>query len=640
MYRHLFIIWSLTFLFTQIAFSQQLYTKDNAPKASLKLFEKGEKLLKSGNPEAGEKCFQKAIKKSPGFIDPLLRIGGIAYENANFTKAIQYFKKAVNLDPSYDHRVFQALALSFENSNQLDSAVVYFEKYQNTLEEGQKETLNKKIEQLKFIQFAKANPVKINPEKLPSTINSPSYSEYLPSLTADGQTLFFTRVINNQEDLFYSFRDSNGQWIEARLMPNINTYENEGAHCISADGKTIVFTFCSDGKTGKPRGCNLYMSQLRGNQWTEPEFLSINSTAWDAQPNLSADGRTLIFASRRKGGQGGTDLWVSYRNRYGKWSTPFNLGEPVNTKGNEESPFQHGNTLFFKSDEHIGLGSFDLFKSINIGEKEWSIPENLGYPINTEEHEGAMVVALDGRTAFYARGEGNIQYDKTQTDIYTFELPKELSLDPIGFAKFEVYDITNEEPLKVKINIQSVKASESSVDSFFTDQEGFVLIPLSIGKNYSIVIHQDGYQLFSDRIELSESGTKEKAFLKKIGLSPIINEAPDSEPVVLKNVLFETGSYTLLPESFFELEQLATLLKENPELKIEIRGHTDDVGNDEDNLLLSENRAKAVFQYLEIKGVSENRLSYKGFGESQPITTNETEEGRSQNRRTEFIILN
>jgi outer membrane protein OmpA-like peptidoglycan-associated protein/tetratricopeptide (TPR) repeat protein len=639
MYRHLFIIWSLTFLFVQSVISQQIYTKDNAPKSALKLYDKGDKLLKSGKPDVAEKCFIKALKKAPDFIDPLLSLGGIAYESGNFNKAIQYFQKAHNLDPAYNNKMLQALALSFENLNQLDSAVVYFQKYRNTLPKDQHEAIDKKVKQLEFIQYAVNNPVQIQPYKLPATINSPQHSEYLPSLTADGQTMFFTRVTNNQEDLYYSRKDQNGNWQEAKLMPNINTYENEGAHCISADGKTIVFTFCSDGKTGKPRGCNLYISYLRGDQWTKPQFMNVNSLAWDAQPNLSADGRTLIFASRRKGGIGGTDLWMSLQNNSGSWGAPKNLGEPVNTKGNEESPFQHGNNLFFKSDEHPGMGSFDLFKSSFDVEKGWSTPENLGYPINTENHEGAMVVSMDGTTAFYARGEGNVDYDRVQTDIYTFNLPENLILNPIGFVKFQVNDIKTGDPLGVKIKLQAIKASEILIDSFYTDQDGFVLIPLSIGKNYSFIINEEGYQLYSDRIELKESRTKENAFLKMIGLEPFVEETTASAPIVLKNVLFETGSYTMLKESFFELDQLSSLLKENPELKIEIRGHTDDVGSNEANLILSENRAKAVYDYLVSKGISTSRLSYKGFGENKPVASNETELGKSQNRRTEFVII-
>ena len=634
----------LFILLTHVS-GQEVVSLKNAPTSVLKLYQKAEKQIrKKDYPKAI--CFlEKAIKKEALFIDGILKIGGLYYEKSNFQQAKEYFLRAIELDSTYDYRALQALSLSLEKNKEYQEAAYFLKKYRsqpNLSEEGMRKT-DRKIKTLEFIATSRANPTLIDIQKLGSTVNTSNFENW-PSLTADGNTMFFTRLTENQEDLYYTQKDSLGQWSDAKMMPNINTYENEGAHCTSADGKIVLFTYCSDGRAGQAKGCNIYISRKRGETWSSPVYFNeINSSAWDSQPNISGDGKTIIFSSTRKGGKGKADLWISTIGTDGKWGAPKNLGDVINTRGDDGAPFFHpdGKTLYFMSDHHIGLGSNDLFYTKMGENNKWRKPVNLGFPINGEYHEGAMVVSLDGKTAYFSRGNLAENAQRNDLDIYTFELPPESRAHPMGFVKINVKDAVTLEALVSNVEIQSTDESSDTKSQFMTDEEGSILIPLEIGKNHSFNVNKSGYYFKSERIELSEPLLVEDAYELELLLDPIApSVAIVEKPVVLKNVLFETGSYALLESSGFELGKLVELLDNNLKLKIEIRGHTDNVGEGSDNDILSEQRAKAIFTYLIGRGISADRLSYKGFGEKKPIDTNETVQGRKNNRRTEFVIKN
>jgi len=621
--------------------AQDIITRKNAPKKVLKLYEKAEKCFAKKQYDEGIEKLQKAVTLEPRFIDGHLRLGGIYYSNDDPRNALISFGKAYALD-STNLKITQSLALSHERAENYSEAYYYFLEYKekaHNIKAEYRRRIDKKLEDFLFRKDALANKFPFDPQPLSSAINTTNYSEYSPSLTADGNRLFFTRVTGNQEDIYYAEKDTTGNWSEAQMLPNLNTLENEGAHNISADGKTILFTFCSDRPDRQYRGCNIYASFKRKGKWTKPAYFdALNSKAWDTQPNISADGNTIIFVSKRPGGKGASDLWASSRNAEGKWTAPKNL-ESINTYMREESPFLHadGKTLYFKSEGHAGMGSFDLFKSTMGDDGQWMKPVNLGYPINTHAHEGSMIVSLDGKTAFYSRGNGEVKFDKNRTDIYTFELPEEARAEPIGFVSLATFDAETKLPLSANISIQS---SKGDIRDFKTDSEASKLIVMPLGEDYSLNIDKENYYFHSERFELQALNTAETAFEIKVYLRPIkevVVEQP--EPIVLKNVLFKTGSYELLPESYFELGQLITLLSENEQLLIEVRGHTDNIGDESDNQMLSENRAKAVNDYLIQRGISKERLTFVGFGEKQPIASNDSEEGRKTNRRTEFIII-
>jgi outer membrane protein OmpA-like peptidoglycan-associated protein len=365
-------------------------------------------------------------------------------------------------------------------------------------------------------------------------------------------------------------------------------------------------------------------------------------------PSLSANGEWLYFSSNRRGGQGGTDIWITMRSVDGGWMIPFNAGPVINTRFNEESPFLHhdGRTLYFMSEGHPGFGGQDLFVAQKDERHKWSAPVNLGYPINTSSQEGGINVAIDGGIAYmFTDRSGPDRSDpKSNVDfnIIAIELPEHLQPKPVTYLELSVSDLISGAPLSANIKIQSLPSNEL-YNIGQADKGGKYLICLPAGHEYLFNIEQPGYVMHSDRVMLLDENSEMSPLSKEVFLRPISNEVvsdPGSETVFkLENIFFATGSDSLMESSRFEIERLAEFLKSNPELTIEIRGHTDNVGTEEDNLSLSEARARSVYLALTNKGIPASRMKFRGFGERSPVATNDTEEGRSQNRRTEFVIL-
>ena len=474
----------------------------------------------------------------------------------------------------------------------------------------------------------------------------------MPSLTADGEKLVFVRVVGRQED-FYLSQKKNGRWEEAIPLENINHPQlSEGAQSIAANGKSIVFTAC-ERKEGMGR-CDLYIAEMKNGQWQPARNLGspINTKGWESQPSLSADGNTLYFVSDRQGGQGLIDLWVSRKDTAGHWGEPQNLGPTINTAEREQAPFIHpdGQTLYFMSDGHPGLGGFDIYFSRLQPDGSWGTPQNLGYPINTEANEGAFIVSLDGATAYFSTDRAGVldslmpedrKLLRRASDIYSFELYPEARPQPVTYVKAIVREAGTRRPLIAEVDFIKLKSGQSHVQAQ-TDEEGEFLVVLPMGEDYALNVSKPGYLFHSENFALAEASSLTEPFLLEIELSPISEPTagePAAKPVILKNVFFETASAALRPESTAELTRLKDLLEDNPGLAIRINGHTDNVGSEEDNQLLSENRAKAVYDFLVEKGIPEERLQYKGYGESKPIATNYTAEGRQQNRRTEFEVV-
>ncbi|HHB77987.1 MAG TPA: hypothetical protein ENK85_01985, partial [Saprospiraceae bacterium] len=457
----------------------------------------------------------------------------------------------------------------------------------------------------------------------------------------------------NQED-FYISRKENGQFLPAVAMDEINTDKNEGAQCISSDGRYLAMTIC--GRDRMSRGsCDIYFSEKKDGSWTDIKKMgtAVNSMKWDAQPSLSANGQAIYFASERPGGHGDRDIWVSYRDGAGKWGAPQNLGDSINTPGADQAPFIHpdGKTLYFMSDGHPGMGGGDLFFSKRLPNGQWSKAQNLGYPINDEGNQGALVVSLDGRKGYFAGTEKSVvdgDFFGGTIDIFEFDIPPSIRPDLVTYVKGQVLEAG---PSGKKLTGALVELVDLSTGKPFlksvVDENGNFLAVLPQG-DYALNISKEGYLFYSENYALNQPSSFEKPFslvakLKKIVIDPDKggNDFPKKQQVViLKNVFFDSGSAHLKPSSGFELDHVAKMLKEAKELKMQINGHTDNVGSKADNLRLSEQRAKAVYDYLIQHGVDAKRLSYKGFGESQPIDSNDTEVGRSNNRRTEIEPLN
>jgi outer membrane protein OmpA-like peptidoglycan-associated protein len=470
------------------------------------------------------------------------------------------------------------------------------------------------------------------PENLGDSINT-SDLEYFPSLTIDGKKFIFTRRIRNKETFYESDR-TNETWGKAYpLAGKINSDEfNVGAQNISQDGEWLVFTGCNF-----PQGngsCDIYISFLTKSGWSEPQNLgrNINTEFWESTPSLSPDKRDLYFSSDRPGGYGGRDIWVSHRTETG-WSQPENLGADINTSGDESTPFIHADnqTLYFNSSGLPGYSEKpDLFVTRKQADGKWSKPENLGYPINTIGDEGSMIVAADGKTAYYSSDKID---SKGGLDIYTFELRTDLRPLRTLWAEGKVYDNKTKAGLPSTVVLTDVDTRQT-VSKLQTNEEGNYLVTIPVGKNYAFNVHRKGYLFYSQNYDMSQISS-DSVFHVDIPLEPIEANAK----VILKNVFFDTKKTDLKPESVSELDDVVRLMNENPNMKIQINGYTDNVGTPADNLKLSTGRALSVVNYLLYKGVRKDRLSYKGFGEADPIATNETDEGRAMNRRTELRVV-
>lgn len=504
---------------------------------------------------------------------------------------------------------------------------------------------NRLLESCRFAVKALGSPVAFLPENVGAAINT-TEDEYWPSLDGEANTLVFTRLITKdkegrkisypQEDFYVSRKDSAGWQKALPLGPPVNTEENEGAQCISADGRLLFFTGC-----GRPDGlgsCDIYMSVRQKGKWSEPVNLGnpVNTNAWESQPSVSADGRFLYFTSNRKGGKGKMDIWRAEEvgvspEGFPVYGKVINV-ESVNTQGNELSPFIHadGKTLYFSSDFWPGMGGKDLFV-ILIDSTKTSLPQNLGYPVNTSGNEEGLVVEVSGDRAWYTANNTGFG----GRDIFTFQLPEKFKPQPVSWVKGKVVNRKTGQLIFSDILLNDLVTNRQTQHLYPFENEGEFLFCLPSGHNYGLNISKVGFLFHSENFNLLEANNRHKPLTLTIALDPI----ETGKTTVLKNIFFETDSFSLKPESRGQLKDIVDFMKTNPGLVIEIGGHTDNQGSETHNLVLSGKRAGAVVKSLIDMGVPPARIKSKGYGFSIPVADNSTEEGRALNRRTEFKIL-
>jgi outer membrane protein OmpA-like peptidoglycan-associated protein/tetratricopeptide (TPR) repeat protein len=577
---------------------------------------------------------EKAIGIDKKFVEAHAQLADVLRMRHIYQPAIVHYLKVIELDPEYNRSVYLKVGDCEITVAIYEHALHHLEKYltypgitaQNIA------YAQKLISDCKFSIQALTHPVAFVPVNMGAEINTAA-DEYLPVATADEGTLIFTRKIDNNED-FYKSNRLNNKWQSAVYLSDIiNTSKyNEGAQSISQDGKYLFFTGCN-----RPDGlgrCDIYIAQKKGDDWAKPFSLSapVNTSGWEAQPSISADGRTLYFVSNRKGGYGGYDIWQSKLTEKG-WGAPENMGPEINTAYDEQSPFIHpdDSTFYFCSNGWPGMGGKDLFISRLGKDGKWQKPENLGYPINSSGDENGLTLTANGSSAFFSsnnlKGFGGY-------DIYTFELPANLRPNIVTYVKGTVTDKKTKTPLEAAVEIIDLQKNTPVYQDYSSEDAGEFLATLSAGKNYGLNISREGYLFYSDNFSLI--GLKDKkAFNLSVQLSPI----EVGNKVILKNIFFDTNRFELKAESKAELQKLIEFLQLNKTIKIEISGYTDDVGSQQTNVALSEKRANAVYQYLSVNGIAASRLIYKGYGEAQPIAPNTSEENRALNRRTEFMII-
>ncbi|RAI98422.1 WD40 repeat protein [Chitinophaga skermanii] len=617
-------------LFVQLSLHAQNVTYSTANKKTQSLFDQAVDAMRSYQTTKAISLLESAIKQTPNFTDAYGQLGLAQLELKQYPHAIQSFEKLLQLDTAAFKTIGYGYARALAGNGQFPQSLDVITRYV----ERSKAPSDKALRLKASMEFAAKNstPVPFTPRNLGDNINS-SEAEYFPSITIDDQTLVFTRrVKGTNEDFFVAGRDTTKQWKRAANMGEpINSAFNEGAQNISQDGEMIVFTGCNF-----PQGkgsCDIYYSVKENGIWSEPRNMgnAINTEGWETQPSLSPDKQTLYFV--RGTSDNGYDIYSSTRNSSGVWQEAVPLGNTINTKGNETTPYIHADnqTLFFASDGWPGYGSLDMFYAKRNADGSWGEAKNLGYPINTIEEDASLIVAADGKTAYFSSDRSD---SRGALDIYSFELYESARPARTTYVKGYVYDSTTNKRILAAIDLVDLSNGQT-IATIRSDNNGHYLVPLPTGKDYAFSVARRGYLFYSDYFSLSGNIDLTKPYEKNIPLQPLAVNAE----IVLKNIFFDTKKYELQPASLVELNKLVKLLTDNPGMKIEINGHTDNVGNDADNLKLSQNRAKSVADYLASQGVAANRITAKGFGETKPVADNTTDEGRAQNRRTTLRIV-
>lgn len=579
--------------------------------------------------EAALPELQKFVEKYPDYIPGRKFLAESYLYTLRFQDAANFIDETTAKFSPDDKDWWAMAAEANQKLKKYPEAIAALKKLQNWPNTGvsYQKMVTDKIKQLEYMMNMKLHPVPFSPVHLGNEINTQGFELY-PFLSPDGGKLYFTRKDKN-EDLF-SAEKINGQWTNVKPL-SFNTYDNEGAQTVSADGKLILFTACNH--PGGLGSCDIFYSMLLNGEWTKPSGIGapINSTDWDSQPFISANGMAIIFSSNRPGGKGGKDLYISYLSKENKWMEPQNLGSVINTPGDEETPFLHadGRTLYFSSNGHLSIGAKDIYMSRLSDDGKWSEPVNLGFPINTEGDESSVYVELDGKSAYISSerdsGQGKL-------DIYQFVLHDSVQADPATYVKAVVRDAHTKKLLDVNYSIFDFDNNNLFAQGR-TQKDGAFLICMPVENTFRLQIEKAGYVFHSEQFQ-PQSGTMLQPHILEVDLFPLENGAS----VILKNVLYKTNSYQLEAVSFPELQKVIDLMKSDAKIHAVIKGHTDNVGNPAYNLELSQKRAQSVVDYLVKNGISADRLTAKGMGETTPLVPNSTDENRQTNRRTEFVI--
>jgi outer membrane protein OmpA-like peptidoglycan-associated protein/Tol biopolymer transport system component len=652
------------------------FTKDQFPdrkkelKEALKHIEEGDSYIEvDGNYNAALASYIKAYTFNPNNAVLNMKIGKCYIFGANVSKeeSVTYFERAYQLNPNVDIEILKYLGEAHQFNYEWVKAIDFYEKYKKTTTNKEEITFaNKRIQECQNGRELEKKPIRVFIDNLGTNVNS-KYPEYTPVITTDESVMYFTSKRSDTqgggidpsdghfyEDVYRTTFDGKNWSTPVNVGKPINSERNDATVGLSPDGSRLLVFEEGD----------IYECDLKGTTWTRPEKLSdlINTKHNETSASFSFDGKKLYFVSNRPDLTiGGSDIYVSELDAKGKWGAPKNLGPPINTPEDEEAVFIHpdGKTMYFSSKGHKGIGGYDIYKS-TYENGAWSAPVNLGMPINTPEDDVFLVVSGSGRFGYYSSsrkgGEG-------EQDIYrvTFLGPEkqvilnneelllasiaeplkekvvekeiEVSSNQLTIFRGVTLDSLKRTPVAAKIVITNNTDNKTLSEMESNSSTGKFLVTLPSGKNYGIAIKADGYLFYSENFDLPEGGNfqlvEKEVLLKKIEVG---------SKIVLRNIFFDTDKATLRPESKTELDNLLRLLVENPTIKIEISGHTDNQGSASYNQVLSEKRAKAVVDYLG-DNVEKTRMVYVGYGLTQPVATNATAQGRQLNRRTELKIL-
>ncbi len=668
-----FIVLFFAIITVSCSTAQMGYSTKN--KKAIALFEEGRAAInkgsdpKTGGPNypEGIRFMEKALEKDPLFVEAHLAAGEFAEFSNDPNIAILHYREAIRINPNHSptYSTFFFLGSLEYAIGEYENAIKTLSIYTSKKSANPQSLAQAKdiIASSTFAAESLRNPSNFNPINLGPGVNTKD-PEYFPTITVDGKTILFTRLISDervdgpykkQEDFFVSNLSDRKVWETAIPMPkNVNTVRNEGAPTISADGRSLIFVACSDGsetdygdnRSGKG-SCDLFYTKRLGQKWADPVNLpgKINSANWESQPSLSADGKTLYFVRgvRGRANMRDSDIFTSTLQEDGTWGAPVPLPTTINTPMEEESVLIHpdGRTLYFASRGHTNLGGLDIFVSRKNAAGQWSKAENLGYPINTKDDENSLMVSADGDIAFFA---SNREGGYGSLDIYYFVMPENLRPSKTLYFDGLVFDAGTKAPLSGKFSLIDLKTGEEIIRSEADQVSGAFTVSLPVDREYALNVSYPGYNFFSQNFNMIQPENQEVVHLD-VPMIPIANVGV---AVALKNVFFDLNKASLRSESFVELNKLRDFLKTNGTVKIEIAGHTDTRGDATENQKLSDARAKSVLDYLVSQGIEIKRLTSKGFGETKPLISDEKiaamgsesekEKAHQENRRTEYSI--
>lgn len=641
------------------------------------------------------KFLKQCLEEDPDFAEGNLRMGfeyivHLKLEEKSFMPTVPYFMKAIASCPDIHSEPYYYIGFAYYEEMKNDSAIKYLNKFIKFTSNDEKKfgkSYNEELYQAKEMVKSAKKEGELNKLVVPfepKLVNgvSTERDEYLAYISPDDRNCLFVRVmpINNknvvyqsdkeQEVFMRSRKDNTNVFDKGEEMPfPFNaTNDNQGGCSITMDNKYLYFAMMRD-EGGAQKNCDIYVSKNVDDEWKPFSKAPFNDPVyWDSQPTVSADGNTIIFASDRKGGFGGVDLYQSSKDpATGKWGPAINLGPNVNTPGHEKTPFIHmdSKTLYFCSGPdkagnggHMGFGGFDIFYVRKNDKGEWGEVKNIGKPINGPGDDTGFFVSTDAQTGYFVSFAGekvsNLK-SAGRYDLYSFPLykeaqPEEMALtggkavdkdgEPIRGAKVEIRTLGTNEKLKTLVDSLSgefmvaVNAKKHDKIVVSVKKEGMVY-------NSAVVDVKQAVASFSGQTKINSSSTKTvEASAEPV--KPIVI-AMDSVKVgssfVINDIYYNSNSADLKEESKRVLESFASYLKENPKMIIEIQGHTDNVGAVAANQALSANRAFTVKATLEGFGIPGDRVKAKGFGSSKPVADNSSESGRAKNRRTEFLIM-
>ncbi|EKB49434.1 OmpA family protein [Cecembia lonarensis] len=610
---------------------------------AIKLHEQGDELVKNRQYDEAIEKYRASIQREANFLESYIKWGRVLLTKGNPVEALEVVNRGEARAVKAQDRIkgdfswlkvhlylatgeFGKAISEFESSHQFLN-----ETFQKSHDYGQIKT------RIDFISSQLDRRLFIEKERLPEPINGFTL-QYFPVLTADSKKLLFTKrdgLENYQtEDIFVSYFDDGLGWSKPEgISEKINTYYNEGTCTISADGNILIYTSCD--APDSFGSCDLYVAYKVNGQWQRSQNMgkNVNSRSWDSQPSLSADGRILFFSSNRRGGYGGNDIWYSLRMPDGSWSEAKNLGPVINTPKDEVSPFIYFNNeiLFFASNGHEGFGGMDIFVS-RVVKGEFSTPENLGYPINDHQDQFSLFITAQRDYAYYT--ESYFKGGKVERSLlYRFKFPDEIALgEKLVVSQGKVLNGKTGQPIDAKLSLVSL-SNDSTLYEFRSDGKTGEFMMIYPDRSFSgLYVEKKGYLPKIFNVERDNLKDQENL---EISLTPIAA----GEAFVFENIFFDFDKDELRQESMSSLSRLLDFLKENPQVKILITGHTDNVGNANYNQNLSQRRAESVRQFLLSKGIPEARLFSEGMGDQEPIMPNDSAENRALNRRITISIL-